>query len=358
LARALTLLKDMSRPQPKAALKTVAIVGAGLAGAACASTLARAGYCVTVYEQAQRTAAGASGVPLALFAPSISADDAPHSRLLRRGVHLLLSELQRLTLAGRLSEGLDWSLMGVRERTIRVVKRLPLQWLEPLDLPELQSRMMSEREIFHGAAGWVNPERLIDAWLNETETEFPIKVKTSARIESFADLDADAVIVACGYQTPSLLPSLNTTLQPIRGQVEWGALEPLKIEPLKTQVFNGCLEHAFNGMGHWIATQNIWLAGATFQRDEVSLLPTIKDADKNFEKLATLLPELAKPCLDELRSHAQSWVGVRTAQKNRQPLMAQPDREAYPNLWVSTGLGSRGLSLAALCALHIRDSLG
>ncbi len=345
--------RAMSHPQ----LKKVSIVGSGLAGAACASAFAHAGWRVVVYEQGAALAAGASGVPIALFAPSISADDAPHSRLLRRGVHLLLHELHRLTNAGLLTEGVDWAMTGVLERCIRGDKKLPSTWLEPQDPLGLQSRVLGEpyltrpagkaQELFHGAAGWVNPSRLIAAWLAHPN----IELRTQVRINDFALLKADAVVVACGYQSAELLPALKATLQPIRGQVEWG------VSSVRAELVKVGVAFPTNGMGHFIQTPSTWVAGATFQRDEMDLTPRDKDVDKNFEKLAALLPELTKPNLAKLRAESSSWVGVRVAQKNRQPLVIQPNANRYPNLWVCTGLGSRGLSLVALCASRLLASV-
>jgi tRNA 5-methylaminomethyl-2-thiouridine biosynthesis bifunctional protein len=338
-------------------MSSIAIVGAGLAGAACASAFAHAGYGVTVYEQAAKPAAGASGVPIALFAPSISADDAPHSRLLRSGVNVLLQELHRLTDAGLLIEGADWAMTGVLERCIRADKKLPERWLEPQDPLGLQSSTLGEpypvrpvgqvQELFHGAAGWVNPKQLISAWLAHPQ----IELKVQSPIGDIAALDADVVVVACGYQSAALLPSLKVALQPIRGQVEWAAeSDGDKLSP------NGG-DYSVNGMGHFIQTPNTWVAGATFQRDEVDLRPRDKDIDKNFEKLATLMPEFGVPYLAGLRAESTSWVSVRVAQKNRQPLVMQPDASHHSHLWVCTGLGSRGLSLAALCAAGLLTSV-
>ncbi len=338
--------RAMSRRQ----IKQIAIIGAGLAGAACANIFAREGYSVTVYEQASTPASGASGVPIALFAPSISSDDAPHSRLLRQGVHVMMDELKRLTGASLMQEGVDWAVTGVLERCIRADKKLPPTWLAPQDPLGLQSKVLGDpysvrplgkvQELFHGAAGWVHPQRLIAAWL----THPLIELKLQSRICDVAGLDADVVVVACGFQSPELLPSLTELLQPIRGQAEWGA------SPVRAPLANAVSDFPVNGMGHFIQTPDTWVAGATFQRDEMDLTPRAKDVDKNFEKLAILLPELTNPELVRLRAESTSWVGVRTAQKNRQPMVTQLDPNRYPNLWICTGLGSRGVSLAALCA--------
>jgi tRNA 5-methylaminomethyl-2-thiouridine biosynthesis bifunctional protein len=343
----------MSRQQPK----FLTIIGAGLAGAACANTFANKGYNVVVHEQAVRFAHGASGVPIAMFAPSISSDDAPYSRLLRSGVNLLLQELHRLTQVGFLTEGVDWGMTGVLERCIRGEKRLPSTWLAPQDPFGLQSRATKGAypirlarhppELFHGAAGWVNPTRLIAAWLSHPH----IQVQTGSRMVDIQNLDADVIVVASGYETPELVPSLKAQLQPIRGQVEWGA------PPARAGFVEALPVYPVNGMGHFIQTPSAWLAGATFQRDETDLAPRAKDVELNFEKLGTLMPELEKPYLVKLQEQSASWVGVRTAQKNRQPFVRKIDNSNHSNTWVLTGLGARGLSLAALCASRLLASV-
>jgi tRNA 5-methylaminomethyl-2-thiouridine biosynthesis bifunctional protein len=350
-------------------MRSIAIVGAGLAGAACASAFARAGWRVVVFEQGIAPAAGASGVPIAMFAPSTSSDDAPHSRLLRQGVHLLLDELNRLADAGFMQEGVDWAMTGVLERCLRGTKKLPSTWLAPQDPLGLQSRVLGEpclarpagkvQEIFHGAAGWVNPARLISSWLAHPN----IELQAQTRVDDMVALDADVIVVACGYQSAQLLPALKTALQPIRGQVEWGTqskpFDRLGVGGSISSVRAEFVEAVYpiNGMGHFIQTKNHWLVGATFQRDDVDLQSRAKDVNMNFEKFALLMPELETSKRTKLRANSDSWVGIRVAQKNRQPLVMQPDLDRYSNLWVCTGLGSRGLSLAALCASRLLVSI-
>lgn len=351
------MTSPLPNPLPRGERGRVAIIGAGLSGAACANAFANKGCNVTVYEQAALPAAGASGVPIAMFAPSVSADDAPHSRLLRQGVHKLMDEVRRLTKDGLLVKGADWALTGVLERCIRGDKQLPSIWLGPQDPQGLQSRIAGDaysispaghavskkkdvQSIWHPMAGWVNLKRLIAAWLAHPH----ITLKTEHSVSDIKGLQADVIIVACGYQTPEVLPNLKMALQPIRGQLEWGTsidgagmADARHISPV-------------NGMGHFISTPSVWVAGATFQRDERELAPRAKDVDLNFEKLAILMPKLSKSDLAALRARSTSWVGVRTAQKNRQPLVQKVADGSHENVWICSGLGSRGLSLAALCA--------
>ena len=62
--------------------KSVAIIGAGIAGACAAHAFLRRGCSVTVFDRAQAPGAGASGNPLALVMPRFDAADGPQARAL------------------------------------------------------------------------------------------------------------------------------------------------------------------------------------------------------------------------------------------------------------------------------------
>ncbi|MDB5966263.1 MAG: FAD-dependent oxidoreductase, partial [Polaromonas sp.] len=83
-------------PQPARVAAPMAgscvVIGAGLAGAAVAASLARRGWAVTVLDAAHTPAAGASGLPAGLLAPHVSPDDSPLSRLTRSGVRATLQQ--------------------------------------------------------------------------------------------------------------------------------------------------------------------------------------------------------------------------------------------------------------------------
>ncbi len=62
---------------------------------------------------------------------------------------------------------------------------------------------------------------------------------------------------------------------------------------------------------------------------------------------AALLPEVARSLASEFtRGEVNSWTGVRCAAADRRPLLG----EVAPGLWVSTAMGSRGLTFSVLCA--------
>jgi tRNA 5-methylaminomethyl-2-thiouridine biosynthesis bifunctional protein len=67
----------------------------------------------------------------------------------------------------------------------------------------------------------------------------------------------------------------------------------------------------------------------------------------NVERMRQVLPRAASEMeAAKDRGEVRSWTGVRCASADRRPLVG----ELEPGLWVSTAMGSRGLTFAALCA--------
>jgi len=340
-----------------------AVIGAGLAGAAVAASLARRGWHVTAFD-AEAPAAGASGLPVGLLAPHVSPDDALLSRLTRAGIRATWQQLEQWLVEGR-----DWSACGVLERRDLGLDepadtRLPSGW--SADGPneswqagaaQLQAAGLppTTPALWHRRAGWVRPARLVNAWLAQPG----ITLRSGCRIAglqrepsgwSLRDAQgahiaqAERVVVAAGLDSATLVDSLP--LQAVRGQVMWGHADGLPTTPV-------------NGHGHLIANVPddagpLWLAGATYQRDRTDT--TLNDADlqANRERLQSLHPGAAQQLApDFTRGAVQSWAGIRCASIDRRPLVGPVNvagSAADDTLWVCTALGSRGLSFAALCA--------
>jgi tRNA 5-methylaminomethyl-2-thiouridine biosynthesis bifunctional protein len=348
-----------------------AVIGAGLAGAAVAASLARRGWQVTVLDAADRPAAGASGLPVGMLAPHVSPDDALLSRLTRAGIRATWIELVRL-----LEEGRDWRASGVLERRPDGDTRVPAGWSGdgpneswPANAEQLAAVGLpgDTPALWHARAAWVKPHQLIAAWLRQPGVEFRGGCHV-ARLEPHAGgwqlfdadgewlADADRVVVCAGFESGRFAPALP--LQSVRGQVAWGpvpdgtadpALPPLTTLPTTP----------INGDGHLVAQvpvphgPPIWLAGATFDRDSTTLEPTEADSLANRDRLARLHPAAAAALAGTFeRGEVHTWVGVRCASGDRRPLVGPigPIGTPAAGLWACTALGSRGLSFAALCA--------
>jgi tRNA 5-methylaminomethyl-2-thiouridine biosynthesis bifunctional protein len=334
------------------------VVGAGLAGAAVAASLARRGWQVLVLEAGAHPAAGASGLPAGVLAPHVSPDDALLSRLTRAGVRATWQQALAL-----LAEGTDWHAGGVLERRSPGTARLPEGWSAegPNESWHASSEQLREAGlpadaigIWHARGGWVRPARLVEAWLDRPG----IRVRTGCRVariegagpwllrgaEGELLAEADRVVIAAGHESAALAPAMP--LQPVRGQLAWGRMAAdLRLPPMP-----------INGDGHLIAHVPdpggpLWLTGATFDRDDGDASLRSGDTESNRERLARLHPEAARqlaPLFE--RGELEAWAGVRCASSDRRPLVGPRDAEAPGGIWLCTAMGSRGLSFATLCA--------
>ena len=147
---------------------------------------------------------------------------------------------------------------------------------------------------------------------------------------------ADLVILAGGYGSRALWPDLP--LGPVRGQAS----------------FTGAPEapQAAAWGGYVIPTRGGLLFGATHDRwrEDTEVIPS--DHRRNLQTLAQARPAMAAG-IDE--TGLQGRAALRASTPDRGPIAG----ELEPGLWVLTGLGGRGFTLAPLLAEHIAaDALG
>ena len=378
---------------PVAAPGHCAVIGAGLAGAAVAASLARRGWRVTVLDAAARPAGGASGLPAGLLAPHVSPDDALLSRLTRAGVRTTWQQLEALLGDG--AAGAGWRASGVLERRAAGTARLPADWhaegpneswhatpaqrraagLPAGGAPDTEA---SDDALWHRRAGWVRPGALIDAWLAQPGIVFDGGQRVARIVPTPRGADdsgaasaephsglawpdhraawtlldargtplaqADRVVVAAGFESGAFAPAWP--LQPVRGQLEWGRMADAP----------GLPAVPVNGDGQLIAhvpdaAGALWLTGATFGRDRRDTAPDAADTQANLERLARLHPGAAAAVAPVFaRGDTRPWAGVRCASADRRPLVGPLDAGTWPGVWLCTAMGSRGLAFAALCA--------
>ena len=276
-------------------------------------------------DSAPLPASGASGLPVGLYAPYVSADNNFTSQISAVGVQFTQQLATRL-----LIEGIDWQTSGV------------------------MSRKYGEPEQWHADAGWIKPAALVKACLSQTNISWRGNCQVKRLVQD-GDLwtllgnddqvitQADMVVIAASSQSTELLntipaaPKLN--FQAVRGQVTHGNLD--NRAPTKTPTY------PINGGGSYIETDTEWLIGATYDRDNLSLDASIRDQVENFERLESLVPENAarlKPSFE--LGLVKNWVGIRCATTDRLPVVGK----IAQGLWVCTAMASRGLTFAPLCA--------
>ncbi len=327
--------KRVRNEQDHCATKSCLVIGAGLAGAAVAASLARRGCQVTVLDAAADPAAGASGLPAGLVVPHVSSDDSLLSRLCRAGAQATWQQVQEL-----LREGEDYALTGVRERCLDEGAVAPEHW--------------------HTRAGWLKPAQLVRALLAQPGVRFQGQsdvqdLRRQGDVWQALDeagqvlAQANRVVVCAGFASHALLQQA-LALQALRGQLSWGWRDTADTANFP--------ETPVNGRGNFIpqvptAQGMAWYLGSSFARDDTDARP--KDADHlaNLARLQSLLPETAQALAGQFPGGAlanvQSFCAVRCSSPDRLPVLGPVDAAGQPGLWVSTAMGARGLTLAVLC---------
>jgi len=365
-----------AQPSPR----TFLVIGAGVAGVAVASGLARRGAQVDLLDSANAPACGASGLPAGLFAPHVSPDDAPLSQISRAGLRATRESLRYLHTKGLLS-ATDFSVDGVLEHAALRDRKRPAAWGDVHQTAaDVWTREATAAEraaaalpdnapaALHPHAGWVWPA----AWVRAQLQAWPVKMQTQAQVARIERrwhtgapvwyaLDAhgqpiasaDAVVLAAGAASRELLQTAGVApqalpLQALRGQVSFGPAVP-------GQTPRSAPTLPVNGHGSVIAgiapLQGGWIVGATFDRDRLDTQVDAAGHRANLARLQTLHPWLADQVAPQFaQGHVGGWAGLRATLADRLPAVGEVAATQAPGLYLLTGMGARGLSLSVLCA--------
>ena len=396
------------------------VVGSGLAGASVAQALARRGWQVQVLDAADAPAAGASGLPVGLMVPHVSADDSPRSRLSRAGIRLMLGQARAL-----LVQGQDWDATGVLERQPGVGGGLPPTWpVRGTAWSRPANELLADTAwgvglprptaaLWHACAAWIKPARLIQAWLGQPGVQFKggagvasirregdawvlldaaDKLLGSAKIVVLAAAGGSSLLLnqlhagasadfnqgtdqrasAWASDVVSALPHVPR-LKAVSGQISWArqrpadasALPPYPVNGLGSLVAHVPVDHPQAGGGvdalpRGNASGMAWFTGATYDTPWAAGPPSIAaQHSANHARLKALLPACAHTLAEQFDDGSvQAWRGTRHAPADHLPVVGPLMDGDSPTLWISTGLGSRGLSTSVLCAELLAARLG
>ena len=326
---------------------SVAVVGAGVAGAALARALRLEGLAATVVAAG---GAGASGNAAALVAPRLDAGLGPPARLsaeaFARAVELYDREAPRVVIARgalQLASGLR---DGERFARIAAWDGFDPGRLAPLDAAAAAEALGEARcpsALSEADARVIEPAALREAWLAGA----PRVEGEVAALEPDGDgwrlldaegrtlLRAEVVVLAGGAAGARLLPGLE--LRPVRGQVETAA----GVDPGVAAAWGG----------YALPTRDGVLFGATHGRGDEDATPREGDREANLEALARVRPALAAQIRARPPPSLGSRAGVRASTPGHLPLAgAVPGRAG---VWTLTGFGGRGFTWAPLLAEHV-----
>lgn len=351
----------------------IVILGAGLAGAACAWALSRAsGHCLVLDEMAA-PAGGASGNPAGLFHGVVHGHDGTHARLGRAAALMAERTYRPLVEAGQL----PGSIQGLTRTETRLSAGQMEQLIERLGLPkgyvdleEAAADAGAGLWVYPGG-GWIEPRAWVNLALSMPGVTFRGGVSVTGlrpQGSGWALLDKSgmtvarsrAVVLSCAEQGLALVSSIDGTddaqqwpVSLSRGQLTG---VPLDTEGLPQPV------RPLSGAGYVLTDPrgHVW-CGATTHPDDPFPGPRQADHEENITRLQALLNCQPKVDMGRLAGRV-GWrlntldrlplvgpvAAPAAAHSARVPAVHPTEIPAWEGLYLATALGSRGITWAPL----------
>jgi tRNA 5-methylaminomethyl-2-thiouridine biosynthesis bifunctional protein len=338
---------------PRARTTRAVVIGAGLAGSACAAALASRGVDVQVIEQHGAPAQEASGNPAGLVMPAFSQDWNPATRLTVAALLHARRELSPLAAQAWFDTGVLQLARDAshEKRHANIIERfaLPPEVIRMASAEE-GSALVGSRVAANGwwlAGGWADPAAICRYALRNVPCVFDRRAGRLARgddgdwqvfdAEGKAITAAPWVIVANAHAARRLLPEASLPLGVTRGQIS--RLPQRSGAVLRAPVCReGYITPAFEGM-HCI--------GASYQPGTDDVVERPEDTRGNLDRLERLLPGYAAG-VDPAGLTGRA--ALRTVAPDRMPVVGAFPGAQNAGLLTCLALASRGITYAPLLA--------
>jgi tRNA 5-methylaminomethyl-2-thiouridine biosynthesis bifunctional protein len=347
--------EQSAHPEKPVRQRSAAVIGAGIAGAACARALARRGIRVTVFEK-NAPASGASGNRYGVFQPVLAAQRTHWSRWTLEGFWYL----QSLGLLSTVPHGRGlFQAASDPDEERRLTSALTLAGTDELISAEeafTRTGIKSPCGVYSERAGYLSPPVLVEALLRASGCEMikervtriesasveapgdareehtpEVLVHTEARVRSF-----DAVVLCPGSELPELLAdgiASDASFEIVRGQVNY--------LPAGSTNVKGVYLHD----GYIIAGPDCTVIGGTYDRSTRAAETTLKDQKIILDLLERAVPGASAPFAGQI---LPGTAGLRIAGTDHLPLFGR--MPGLNGIYVSSGHGSRGMISAPLAA--------
>ena len=323
---------------------TFAVIGAGIAGLSISHALTQRGYAVTLIEQ-NEPLSGASGNPCALLLSKLPKLNRVSGNLQTMGALTTVRWLQNWANDVVVSKG---ALLKIEGDDLEKIKGYPsdvVQIVNAIEASEKSKTACSTDYMFMPRAAGIDPQAIRKHILASPLVTL-VKAQAKQLIKSHDEsqwivlddkaktiIQATKVIIANAKDSVTLCPTLPP-LTVIRGQMSW----------LPAPENTPCLALGYGG--YTVTFQNNLLLGSSFVRDDECTDIRLTEHDSNLALLKNSFPHLA-----EQLPPTTTWQGrvsLRALPRDSMPVVgAVPQMN---DVFVLTGLGSKGFSFAPLCA--------
>ena len=319
----------------------VAIIGAGIAGAALARGFRALGLAARIFDPGGDSA---SAGPAALVAPRLDAGLGPQAALFAQAFGRARALYEAIE-DGVIARGALQLAVGPKDAG-RFAAIAASDLFEPGTMGRVDAAAVTERLGEPAPEGLMitdalvaDPAEVLRAWLGPVARVRVSRLANADGIWRLLDEDgglvaeADCVCVATGMAAGDLAPGVRVL--PVRGQTSLAAGVAWPVATM----FGGYAIPARGGV----------VFGATHDRGDTDPSARQVDHARNRETIGAVLPGFAARLQGaRLSSHS----GIRATTTDYLPI-AGASPGAPPGLFVLTGLGSRGYTLAPLLADHI-----
>ncbi|APV48708.1 bifunctional tRNA (5-methylaminomethyl-2-thiouridine)(34)-methyltransferase MnmD/FAD-dependent 5-carboxymethylaminomethyl-2-thiouridine(34) oxidoreductase MnmC [Betaproteobacteria bacterium GR16-43] len=339
---------------PSSIARRAVVIGAGLAGTACAERLGVRGWDVALVDGRDAGSSGAVG----LVRPIANLRDATNAQLSRSAFLYALQHYGTLQTDGY---HLQWDRCGVlqlagdddearRFAAIAQSQHYPLELLTFVGRDracEIAGRDVPQPGWWFPRGSWVSLPSLAIAALARVGPRVTKSLgRRVERIEregaAWRALDASGrviaeapvMILANAADAKRLAPDARLSLSSVRGQLTYVPADPSRSLGVIVSG-NGYVAPLPDG-GHCV--------GATYQHDDADVSVRASDHRHNLDRAETMLPGFTAGVHP---MNLAGWTGFRATVPDRLPIFGAC---AAPGLYAATGLGSRGLLWSPLGA--------
>ncbi|MFT6985404.1 MAG: tRNA 5-methylaminomethyl-2-thiouridine biosynthesis bifunctional protein [Psychromonas sp.] len=360
----------------------VAIIGGGIASACLATALIKRGYNVTLYCKDASLSAGASANEQGALYPLLNGEHDALSQLFANAFLFTRNYVEQIAE----SHPFAFDFSGLLQLYYDPISAAKLDRIIAAQFPKRlvthksseQSNTIADIDIgqqslYYPLAGWLSPKQMVNAVFDKALQSGKLTLLFNHKLQSFTDtqqgwklnfakhsVEHPLLVLASGFDTLAFRQCAAIPLSAARGQVTHVS-STKQLSPLKVPICHeGYLTPAYN--------QNHCM-GATFKRHVTEQAFSQQEQTENKQKLAKCIP--GKNWVEQIDiSHQKATVGIRCTSRDHFPYVgAIPDYAAtkafyhnaqksfngdnapfHNNLYMLTGLGSRGLCSAPLLA--------
>jgi len=354
------------------ALKSIAVIGGGIAGCSTANALARRGFNVSLFERHTQLASKASGNPVGLLYPRLSGKNDLSEFAL--SAYLYANHFyQSLALDKKIFKRCGMLQLGfnVREqaRILKVAEYIApdiAKYLSKHEASNIAGIALLHDALYFPDAAWLKPVEVCNQLVSlKNISIFTLNninklLNNNGLYEIYSDRKLvgsfDIVILANANEAQQFVQTAHLTTQSVRGQLTQLKASQTSVA-LKTSICSdGYLTPAIDGK-HCL--------GATFSVDDATSEVTHADHLQNLAKLKQMTDALFGDLKDEISNGRTAF---RCASLDHFPMVGEllnvekltekPPRPSalpntlpwHPNLYVNIAHGSHGLMTAPISA--------